>query len=297
TSTFVGREHELTQLAAVLARTRLLTLTGAGGVGKTRLALELARERGDTYDDGVLFVELDTLDDGSLVPGALAHALDLRAFRGGADVDALLAELEPRALLLVLDHCQHVIGAAAGLVDALLRGAPRLTVVATSREPLRVPGEVVFRVPSLGIPDPAREEEPDSLLRYEAVRLFVERAGAVAPGFALDAETAAPVARICHRLDGLPLALELAAARVDALTPAALADRLDDRFRLLRAGSRTAPTRQQTLEATLDWSHDLPSSDEATRLRRPAAFSGSFVPEAAREACSASTFPAAQGPC
>ena len=285
TSTFVGREHELVELSAVLARTRLLTLTGAGGVGKTRLALELARERGNTYGDGVLFVELDALDDGSLVPGALANALDLRALRGGAVVDALLAELEPLALLLVLDNCEHLIGAAATLVDALLRGAPRITVLATSREPLRVPGEVVFRVPSLGIPDPGREEEPDALLRYEAVRLFVERAGAVAPGFALDAETAPSVARICHRLDGLPLALELAAARVDALTPAALADRLDDRFRLLRAGRRTAPTRQQTLEAALDWSHDLLSPDEATLLRRLAVFSGSFVLDAVEEVC------------
>jgi predicted ATPase len=285
TSTFVGREHELAELSAVVARTRLLTLTGAGGVGKTRLALELARERGNTYDDGVLFVELDALDDGALVPGALAHALDLRALRGGEVVDALLAELEPLSLLLVLDNCEHVISAAATLVDALLRGAPRSTVLATSREPLRVPGEVVFRVPSLGIPDPAREEEPDALLRYEAVRLFVERARAVAPGFELDEETAPSVARICHRLDGLPLALELAAARVDALTPTALADRLDDRFRLLRAGSRTAPTRQQTLEATLDWSHDLLSSDEATLLRRLAVFSGSFVLEAVEEVC------------
>jgi predicted ATPase len=285
TSTFVGREHELSELSAVLARTRLLTLTGAGGVGKTRLALELARGRGNTYGDGALFVELDALDDGDSVPGAVAHALDLSALRGGAVVDALLAELEPLALLLVLDNCEHVIGAAATLVDALLRGAPRLTVVATSREPLRVPGEVVFRVPSLGIPDPAREEEPDVLLRYEAVCLFVERAEAVAPDFALDTETAPPVARICHRLDGLPLALELAAARVDALTPAALADRLDDRFRLLRAGSRTAPTRQQTLEATLDWSHDLLSSDEATLLRRLAVFSGSFLLEAVEEVC------------
>jgi predicted ATPase len=290
TSTFVGREHELAELSVVLARTRLLTLTGAGGVGKTRLALELARGHGNAYGDGVLFVELDALDDGALVPGALAQALDLRAFRGGEVVDALLAELEPLALLLVLDNCEHVIGAAATLVDALLRGAPRSTVLATSREPLRVPGEVVFRVPSLGIPDPAREEEPDALLRYEAVRLFVERARAVAPGFELDPETAPSVARICHRLDGLPLALELAAARVDALTPTALADRLDDRFRLLRAGSRTAPTRQQTLEATLDWSHDLLSSGEATLLRRLAVFSGSFVLEAVEEVCAGNGF-------
>jgi len=293
-SSFVGREHELGELVALLGHTRLLTLTGAGGVGKTRLALELARHRAESYDDGTLLVELDVLDDGALVPGAIAEALDLRALPGGAVVDALLAELEPLELLLVLDNCEHLIGAAAATVDSLLRGAPRLTVLATSREPLRVPGEVVFRVPSLGIPDPDREEEPAALLRYEAVRLFAERARAVAPGFALDRETGSAVARICHRLDGLPLALELAAARVDALTPAALADRLDDRFRLLRAGSRTAPTRQQTLEATLDWSHDLLSDEERTLLRRLAVFSGSFGLEAAEEVCSGDDLPPAQ---
>ena len=285
TSTFVGREHELGELSALLARTRLLTLTGVGGVGKTRLALELGRRQEDAYADGGLLVELDSLDDGALVPGAVAEALDLKALGGGAVVDALGAELEPLELLLVLDNCEHLIGAAAALVDSLLRSAPRLTVLATSREPLRVPGEVLFRVPSLGIPDPERDEEPDELLGYGAVRLFVARAEAVAPGFSLDRETAPAVARICHRLDGLPLALELAAARTDALTPAALADRLDDRFRLLRAGSRTAPTRQQTLEATLDWSHELLSAEERALLRRLAIFSGGFVLEAAEEVC------------
>jgi predicted ATPase len=294
TSTFVGREHELAELAALLAHTRLLTLTGAGGVGKTRLSLELGRRHEAAYADGALLVELDSLDDGALVPGAVAKALDLQALRGGAMVDALGAELEPLALLLVLDNCEHLIGAAAALVDALLRAAPNVAVLATSREPLRVPGEVVFRVPSLGIPDPDRDEEPEVLLGYEAVRLFVARAEAVAPGFSLDAETAPAVARICHRLDGLPLALELAAARADALTPTALADRLDDRFRLLRAGSRTAPTRQQTLEATLDWSHDLLSAEERTLLRRLAIFSGGFVLEAAEEVCAGDGLEAAQ---
>jgi predicted ATPase len=294
TSTFVGRDHELGELAALLAHTRLLTLTGVGGVGKTRLALELGRRYEDAYANGGLLVELDSLDDGALVPRAVAEALELQALRAEAVVEALHAELEPLELLLVLDNCEHLIGAAAALVDSLLRGAPRLTVLATSREPLRVPGEVVFRVPSLGIPDPDREEKPEALLRYEAVRLFVARAEAVAPGFSLDGETAPAVARICHRLDGLPLALELAAARADALTPAALANRLDDRFRLLRAGSRTAPTRQQTLEATLDWSHDLLSAEEQTLLRRLAIFSGGLVLEAAEEVCADDGLEAAQ---
>jgi predicted ATPase len=294
TSTFVGRDHELGELAALLAHTRLLTLTGTGGVGKTRLALELGRRREDGYSAGATLVELDALDDGALVPGAVAAALDLRALRGGEVVDALQTELEPLELLLVLDNCEHLIGSAAALVDFLLRGAPKLTFLATSREPLRVPGEVVFRVPSLGIPDPEREEEPEALRRYEAVRLFVERAAAVASGFALDAETSPAVARICHRLDGLPLALELAAARVEALAPAALADRLDDRFRLLRAGSRTAPTRQQTLEATLDWSHELLSDEERRLLRRLAIFSGGFSLEATEDVCAGGGLESAQ---
>jgi predicted ATPase len=294
TSSFVGRGHELGELSALLAHTRVLTLTGAGGVGKTRLALALARHHQDAYADGALLVELDALDEGALVPGAVAEALDLQALRGEAVVDALITELEPLRLLLVLDNCEHLIGAAAALVDSLLRGAPQLTVLATSREPLRVPGEVLFRVPSLGIPDPGREEEPQALLGYEAVRLFVERACAVTGSFELAGETASAVARICHRLDGLPLALELAAARVDALTPGALADRLDDRFRLLRAGSRTAPTRQQTLEAALDWSHDLLSDDERTLLRRLAVFSASFALEAAEEVCAGNTLDSAE---
>ena len=200
-------------------------------------------------------------------------------------MDAIAADLAPRELLLVLDNCEHVIGASAALADALLRSAPRLTILATSREPLRVPGEVVFRVPSLAIPDPDSAEAPEALLGYEAVRLFVERAGAVSPGFRLDESNAAAVARICHRLDGLPLALELAAARTDALAADALAERLDDRFRLLRAGSRAAPTRQQTLEAALDWSYELLADVERVLLRRLAVFSGGFTLEAAEEVC------------
>lgn len=286
-STFVGREHELADLGGLLARTRMLTLTGTGGAGKTRLALELARAAEAGYADGAVLVELAALADGSLVADSVAEALDLRALPGEAVVDALATELASRELLLVLDNCEHLVGPAAALADALLRAAPRLSVLATSREPLRVAGEIVFRVPSLAIPDPDRRAEPDELLRYEAVRLFVERATAVAPAFAFDAETAPGVARICHRLDGLPLALELAAARIDALAPGALAERLDDRFRLLRSGSRAAPTRQQTLEAALQWSHDLLSPAEATLFRRLAVFAGGFGLEAVEEVCAA----------
>jgi predicted ATPase len=294
TSTFIGREHELAELRTLLSRTRVLTLAGTGGAGKTRLALELARSREDGHADGAVLVELDSVAEGADVPDAVAEAFDLRALPGGAVVDAIAAELAPLELLLVLDNCEHVIGSSAALAGALLRSAPRVTILATSREPLRVPGEVVFRVPSLAIPDPDAAELPEALLGYAAVRLFVERAGAVAPGFRLDDSNAAAVARICHRLDGLPLALELAAARTDALGVDALAERLDDRFRLLRAGSRTAPTRQQTLEAALDWSYELLADVERVLLRRLAVFFGGFTLEAAEEVCSADGLDRAQ---
>ncbi len=255
-TTFVGREHELAELQALLGRTRLLTLAGVGGVGKTRLALELGaatRTRTPTAGSSSSWTRSTTA---RLVPSAVAEALDLRALRGGAVIEALAAELEPLELLLVLDNCEHLIGAARPSWTHCSAGAPRLTVLATSREPLRVPGEVVFRVPSLGIPDP---DPPSCPRRCSATRPCACSSSAPVPSrrASRSTEAAPAVARICHRLDGLPLALELAAARADALTPAALAGRLDDRFRLLRASSRTAPTRQQTLQAALDWSHEL----------------------------------------
>ena len=185
----------------------------------------------------------------------------------------------------MLDNCEHLLSATAGFADTLLRSAPQLTILATSREPLRAPGEVVFRVPSLDIPDPERPQPPERLADYEAVSLFVERADAASPGFVLDEENADDVARICLRLDGLPLALELAAARLGALSTAAIAARLDDRFRLLRSGSHAAPTRQQTLTATLQWSHDLLEPDERVLLRRLAIFAGGFELEAVEDVC------------
>jgi predicted ATPase len=284
-SSFVGRSRELGELAALLARTRMLTLTGTGGAGKTRLALELARGCESNYPDGAAIVELAALADGRLVPDAVAAALDVRALPTQEPLDAVSDFLARRTLLLVLDNCEHLLVAAATLADALLRSAPGLTIAATSREPLRIPGEVVFRVPSLDIPDPAHGLPAERLLDYEAVRLFADRATAAAPGFAVDAQNAADVARICFRLDGLPLALELAAGRLGALSPAAVAERLDDRFRLLRTGSHAAPTRQQTLEATLEWSHDLLETDERMLLRRLAVFAGGFELEAVEIVC------------
>jgi predicted ATPase len=285
TSSFVGRTHELTELRALLAGTRLLTLAGTGGAGKTRLALELARAVEQVYPDGAVVVELAPVFDPRLVAAAAATALDVRALPGRPVTEAVVDFLAPRTLLLVVDNCEHVLGASAALADELLRAAPGLAVVATSREPLRIAGEVVFRVPSLAIPDPEEALAPDRLLGYEAVRLFVDRATAAAPSFRLDERNAADVARICIRLDGLPLALELAAGRLGALGAGVVAERLDDRFRVLRAGSRTAPTRQQTLEATLQWSHDLLEADEQLLFRRLAVFAGGFDLEAVEAVC------------
>ena len=284
-SSFIGREHELRELAALARDTRLLTLAGVGGCGKTRLAIELARRSEPRFAGGVAFVELASLADERLLAAAAAAALDVAALPGRSAEEALIDYLGPRELLLVLDNCEHVLPASAGLCDTLLAAAPGLRIVTTSREPLRLAGEVVFRVPSLAIPSPEREAAPEELLRYEAVALFAERAKAAVPGFALDEENAADVARICFRLDGLPLAIELAAARLQGLGTGTLADRLDDRFRLLQGGSRTAPSRQQTLLATLDWSHELLAADERMLLRRLSVFAGGFELEAAEAVC------------
>ena len=284
-SSFIGRGRELTELESLLQRTRLLTLAGAGGVGKTRLALELARGVEASYESGAALVELAAISDPQLVPEAVAAALDVRPLPEQEPVDAVTDFLARRTLLLMLDNCEHLLSATSGFADTLLRSAPQLTILATSREPLHAPGEVVFRVPSLAIPDPERPQPLERLADYEAVSLFVERAAAASPAFVLDEENADDVARICLRLDGLPLALELAAARLGALSTAAIAARLDDRFRLLRSGSHAAPTRQQTLTATLQWSHDLLEPDERVLLRRLTIFAGGFELEAVEDVC------------
>ena len=284
-SSFIGRSRELSELGSLLGRTRLLTLTGTGGTGKTRLALELARGAESSFESGAALVELGAVADPRLVTETVAAALDIRALAAQDLGDALTGFLSSRMLLLVVDNCEHLLAETAALADRLLRSAPGLTILATSREPLRVAGEVVFRVPSLDIPDPERALAPDRLLRYESVSLFVERAVAASPGFALDEDVAEDVARICLRLDGLPLALELAAGRLGALTPSAIAERLDDRFRILRHGSHAAPTRQQTLTATLQWSHDLLQPDEEMLFRRLAVFAGGFALEAVEQVC------------
>ncbi len=284
-SSFVGRKHELRELRSVVQRTRLLTLAGTGGAGKTRLALELAYENERAYAGGTALVELAPVADGQFVARAVAAVLDVGALPGRSLLDGIADFISQRSMLLILDNCEHVLRASAALADALLRAAPELKILATSREPLRVGGEVVFRVPSMAIPDPGQQLTPEELLNYESVGLLDERAKAAVPDFVIDAENAADVARICFRLDGLPLALELAAARLGALGTATLAERLDDRFRLLRTGSRVGPTRQQTLAATLQWSHELLDEREKLLLHRLSVFAGGFDLGAAEIVC------------
>jgi predicted ATPase len=284
-TSFIGRERELAESATLLGNSRLLTLTGAGGCGKTRLAFELAAQRRGDFADGVWPVELAALGDPELIGPAIAQAMDTRLASGRAPEIALAGHIGECQLLLLLDNCEHLIGPVAHLVEALLRHCSRLTVLATSREPLRVPGEVTWRVPSLSLPKLIDRSLAGEPLEAEAVRLFSARAAQAAPGFELDDENAVAVAALCHRLDGMPLAIELAAARVGVMTPGQIVERLDDSLDLLSAGSRTAMTRQQTLRATLAWSFDLLDSGEQVLLRRLAVFAGGFGLKAAEDVC------------
>jgi predicted ATPase len=277
---FVGRAAELAELRGVLDSCRLLTLTGVGGCGKTRLALQLAAGVADEYGGGAWLVELAAVSEGERVPAAVATALGERDQTGDL-VEVLAGRLGGEPVLVVLDNCEHLLGPVAALVDVLLRRCPALTVVATSREPLGVPGETGWRVPTLSRPAGAGVVAPDGLLRFDAVRLFVERAASARPDFGLTVDNAAAVAQICERLDGIPLAIELAAARVRGLTVEALAAALDDRFRLLTGGARTVLARHRTLEASVDWSYDLLGEAERALFARLAIFAGSFNLEAA----------------
>jgi predicted ATPase/DNA-binding NarL/FixJ family response regulator len=284
-TSFVGREREL---AAVRARlrdpgVRLLTLTGPGGTGKTRLALQAARapDRGGRFADGAWFVDLAPLADAALVPQAIATALGVREEAGRPLLETVQEALRPRRLLLVLDNCEHLVDACARVAEALLQACPRLTVLTTSREALTIAGETVWPVPALSVPPPTAPRSPDEFLGYDAIRLFVERAGATVPAFALTERTATAAAEVCARLDGIPLAIELAAARVRLLGPEQLAARLGDRFRLLTGGARTALPRHQTLRALVDWSYDLLPEPERTVFCRLGAFTGAWTMAAA----------------
>jgi len=284
-TSFVGRERELTEVWRLLDRSRLVTLTGPGGCGKTRLAIEAASGRLRGFPDGVWLVDLAPVGDQSLVPDTIAQAVGIQLRAGQSPATALATQLGARKLLLVLDNCEHVIDSCARVSLELLRSCPELSILATSREPLHVPGELAWRVPSLSLPEPSDELTEEELLRCEAGRLFCERAAESAPYFDPGGANVRAIAEICVRLDGMPLALELAAARARVLSPVQIAERLGDSLQLLAAGTRTALTRQQTLRATLAWSHDLLTEEERVLFRRLAVFSGSFALDAAEGIC------------
>ena len=284
-SSFVGRQKELTEIKRLLEHTRLLTLTGSGGCGKTRLALAAADELVEGFEDGVWLVELAPLVDPSLVPQAVASTMGVREQPGRLPTETLSDYLRTRKLLVVLDNCEHLVKACAELVETLLHSCPELRVLATSRESLGITGEVAWPVPSLSLPDLRRVPDIGSLPQYEATSLFVERAAAIKPSFALTEQNAMSVAQVCYRLDGIPLALELAAARTRVLSVEEISNRLDDCFRLLAAGGRTVLPRQKTLHATMDWSHDLLSKEEQVLFRHLSVFSGGFTLEAAEAVC------------
>ena len=275
---FVGREQQIVEVRAWLERARLLTLVGPGGIGKTRLALEVARGALDPYPDGAWLVELDAVKDPSLVPQTVAGALGVREEAGREPAETLQAWLRDKRILLVLDNCEHLAETCSGLTQRLLEGSSGLRVLATSREPLGIRGEAIWRVPPLAVPEAATSAR--EALSSEAVRLFANRAELSRPGFDVGEEAAPAVAALCQRLEGIPLAIELAAARMQVLSVEQILAKLDYRFRLLTSGARAAPSRQRTLRATLDWSYELLDEDERALLRRLSVFSGGCTLEA-----------------
>jgi predicted ATPase/DNA-binding SARP family transcriptional activator len=288
-TSFVGREREIADVHRLLGRGGLITLTGVGGAGKTRLAEEAARRLLGSYPDGVWLVELARVGDPHPVADTVAAALGLDPAAGSHPLSTLVARLAPETLLLVLDNCEHLLSACTELAAAVRRACPGVTVLATSREPLHVPGEVTFRVPSLELPEPADAGDPARLATLASARLFLDRARDVRPGFVLDAASAAAVVEICRRLDGIPLALELAAARMSHLEAVEIAERLNEALSLL--GRRGEITRHATLRAALEWSHELLGADEQILLRRLAVFAGTFTLPAAEEICADDLLP------
>ena len=292
-SAFIGREQEMEQVEQLLLSHRLVTIAGPGGAGKTRLALQLASKLQAGFEDGIWLVELASLSDATLIEQTVASCLDIREQTGKPFIETLVSHLASLEILLILDNCEHLVTACAQFAETVLRRCPRLKILVTSREVLGIDGEVVWNIPSLSLPESQPWKSPSAAQtaievykQSEAVQLFLDRAGRIIHGFDLNVENGAWIAEICRQLDGMPLAIELAATRVRAMSVEQIAQRLDDRFRLLIGGSRTAEPRQQTLAATLDWSYMLLSEAEQKVLQRLSVFSGGCTIEAAQAICS-----------
>jgi predicted ATPase/DNA-binding SARP family transcriptional activator/DNA-binding CsgD family transcriptional regulator len=285
-SSFIGRERELVEIKRTLAMTRLLTLTGMGGAGKTRLALEVAKNLVGAYPDGVWLVELAALSEARLLPQEVATVLKIREQTHRPLVETIIDALRSRQMLLVLDNCEHLINACSKLVDRLLISCPQLKILATSREMLNVVGEAVFWAPTLSVPRPYQSPDPGELARYDAVQLFIDRARLRLPAFDLTQENASAVAEVSRKLEGIPLAIELATAWVGALSVEQIAEKLEDPLKLLIRGNRMAASRQRTLKGALDWSYELLSEPEQRLFRRLSVFSGGFTLAAAEAVCS-----------
>jgi predicted ATPase/DNA-binding CsgD family transcriptional regulator len=291
-TSFVGRRHEVTGIRRMLSASRLVTLTGAGGVGKTRLAQRVGAELRRGFPDGVWFVGLAELRDPDLIAVCVAETLGLREGSVRVDARELATLLGDQQVLLILDNCEHLVEACAGLAETLLRACPQLRILATSRQVLRLDGEATLAVDPLAVPGHDCGTTPTELEKYESVSLLVERATAVLPGFRLNDANCATIVRLCQALEGIPLAIELAVARLRVLSLEQILDRLTDRYRLLTDGARNAPTRQQTLRALIDWSWDLCSPAERTLWARISVFSGGLELDAAEGVCADETLPA-----
>ncbi len=276
-NSFVGREREVAEVKAMLHSNRLATLLGMGGIGKSRLSVQLGAEVLDEYADGVWLIELAALSDPQLVAQAVASVLGVKEEAGRPVIDALVKFVRDRQLLIILDNCEHVVHACAELTKQLLQAGPRLKILASSRDPLQIAGETAYYVPTLSAPDPNKNVSLAELTSHEAVRLFIDRATAVQPAFRVTEKNAPAVTDICHRLDGIPLAIELAAARTRALSVDSISARLNDRFRLLVTGDQTVLPRQRTLRALIDWSYDLLPPKERALFQRLSVFAGGWT--------------------
>jgi predicted ATPase len=284
-TSFVGRVQEIAEVKQSLTKTRLVTLTGSGGTGKTRLSLQVATEILDRFKDGIWLIELAPITDPDLVPNTVASALGVHEEPGRPLSTTLLDWFRERELLIILDNCEHLLEACARFTDSVLRGSREMRILASSREALGIAGEIAYRVPSLPTPSPEEKLNLEQLQGCESAQLFIERATQILPAFKVTSATMPAITQICHRLDGIPLAIELAAARVKVLSVEQIAERLDDRFRLLTGGSRTALPRQQTLRALIDWSYQLLGERERLLFRRLAVFVGGWTLEAAEAVC------------